>query len=107
VEALTRDKFVFRHVDFVRVKGKTKPVNIYIPLSDSTVSPPEWLADYHRARVLYVERKFAEAGELFRAVKGRIGGEDFLCDMYLERCAAYERQAPEPEWDGSYTMTEK
>jgi adenylate cyclase len=107
VEALTREKFVFRHVDFVRVKGKTRPVNIYIPLSDRTVPPPEWLADYHRARALYAERKFAEAGELFRATKARMGGEDFLCEMYLERCALYAQESPEGEWDGSYTMTEK
>ena len=70
VEALTRDKFVFRHVDNVRVKGKTKPVNIYILLSDRSVAPPDWLADYHRARSLYVNRQFSEAAALFRDVEG-------------------------------------
>jgi adenylate cyclase len=33
VEVLTRKHFVFRHVDYVRVKGKTKPINIYIPVN--------------------------------------------------------------------------
>ncbi len=106
VEVLTRDRFVYRHVDFVRVKGKNKPVNIFIPLSDLTTPPPEWLADYHNARALYVERKFTEAAALFRAVKSRIGGDDFLCEMYATRCDRYAKEPP-PDWDGSFTLTEK
>jgi len=106
-EALTRDKFVFRHVDYVRAKGKTKPVNIYTPLSDNTVPVPEWLADYHRARGLYVKREFGEAAALFREVGAKIGGEDFLCGMYAERCDRYAQEPPPADWDGSFTMTEK
>jgi adenylate cyclase len=107
VEALTRQLFVFRHVDYVRVKGKSKPVNIYIPLSDSTVPPPDWLHEYHRARALYVQRQFSEAAALFCEVKQRIGGEDYLCDMYAERCERYAQEPPPANWDGSFTMTEK
>jgi adenylate cyclase len=106
-EAVTRDKFVYRHVDYVRVKGKTKPVNIYIPLSDRSVPAPEWLDDYHRARELYVGRKFGEAAVLFREVLARMGGEDYLCTMYAERCDQYAKEPPPADWDGSYTMTEK
>ena len=107
VEALTRDRFVFRHVDYIRVKGKTKPVNVYIPLSDRSVPPPEWLGEYARARELYVARKFVEAAALFRKVKEQIGGEDFICDMYAERCERYAQEPPPADWDGSYTLTEK
>jgi adenylate cyclase len=106
-EAVTRDKFVYRHVDYVCVKGKTKPVNIYIPLSDRSVPAPEWLDDYHRARGLYVERRFGEAAALFREVLARIGGEDYLCTTYAERCDLYAKEPPPADWDGSYTMTEK
>jgi adenylate cyclase len=107
VEVLTRDRFVYRHADFVRVKGKNKPVNIFIPLSDTTTPPPEWLADYHKARALYVERKFTEAAALFRAVNSRIGGDDFLCETYAVRCDRYAQEPPPADWDGSYTLTEK
>ncbi len=106
VEALTRARFVYRHVDFVRVKGKTRPVNIYIPLSDHLSPAPEWLADYHRARALYVARDFPAAAALFREVKERIG-DDFLCEHYAERCTRYTSEPPPPDWDGSYTLTEK
>lgn len=107
VEVLTRDRFVYRHADFVRVKGKNKPVNIFIPLSDLTTPPPEWLADYHKARALYVERKFTEAAALFRAVNVRIGGDDFLCETYATRCDRYAQDPPPADWDGTYTLTEK
>ena len=106
VEALTRARFIYRHVDYVRVKGKTRPVNIYIPLSDHLTPPPEWLADYHRARALYIARDFPAAAALFREVKERIG-EDFLCQQYADRCTHYTTEPPPPDWDGSYTLTEK
>ena len=107
VEVLTRERFVYRHVDFVRVKGKTKPVNIYIPLSDRATPAPEWLAEYHAARALYVACKFTDAAALFRAVQTRIGGEDFICEMYAARCDRYALEPPPENWDGSFTLTEK
>ena len=107
VEELTRDHFVYRHADFVRVKGKTKPVDVFIPLSDRQTPPPEWLADYHRGRALYLERKFLEAAVIFRDVQTRIGQEDFLCVLYRDLCDRFTLQAPPPEWDGSRELTEK
>ena len=56
---------------------------------------------------MYGARDFAAAADLFRKVKERIGGEDFLCDMYAERCELYAKEPPPPDWDGSFTMTEK
>ncbi len=106
-EALTRDHFIFRHVDYLKVKGKTKPVNVYTLISDRSVPPPLWLDAYHHARETYVQRDFAKAAELFRKLKERIGEEDFLCDMYAERCELYAKEPPAPDWDGSFTMTEK
>ena len=107
VEELTRQHFRFRHVDYLRVKGKTKPVNVYILVGDRNAPGPEWLDDYHRARALYVERKFTEAAALFRAVQTTIGEEDFLCQSYATRCDAYAQFPPPRDWDGSYTMTDK
>lgn len=107
VEALTRERFVFRHVDFIRVKGKTHPVNVFMPLSEKSTPPPGWLADYHAAREQYTQRQFTEAAKLFRKVDGQIGGGDFLCGMYLERCEQFAQNPPPADWDGSYTLTEK
>jgi adenylate cyclase len=107
VAELTREHFVYRHADFIRVKGKTNPVNVFFVLSDRTVAAPEWLEDYHRARVLYLDRKFADAAEEFRKVRARIGGEDFLCELYLGLCKRQAHEPPPEGWDGSRELTEK
>jgi adenylate cyclase len=106
VEKLTREHFVFRIVDLMTVKGKTKPVEVFALLGDSSQSPPAWLAVYHEAIKLYRGRKFSEAGKLFENTQKEIGG-DFLCEMYLSRCAAYQLSPPPENWDGSFALAEK
>ena len=99
--------FVFREVGFVRVKGKKKPVHIFTPLSDKSTPAPDWLADYHQALALHRSRDFAGAAALFTGVKQRIGGDDFLCDWYLEIGRRYLADAAGEDWDGSETLAEK
>jgi adenylate cyclase len=107
VEELTRAEFIYRRVDLLRLKGKTKPVEVYIPLSTQATPPPGWLAGYHDAIELYRARRFEEAMAGFRETHAQIGGEDFLCQMYLERCQIFANHPPGPDWDGAHTLTEK
>jgi adenylate cyclase len=107
VEKLTREQFIFRTVDLLTVKGKTKPVEVFGLLSDRSLPPPAWLAVYHDAVKLYRARKFSEAVAKFEAAHRQIGGEDFLCEMYVSRCAAFELSPPPENWDGSFTLAEK
>ena len=106
-EKLTREHFIFRSVGAIAFKGKTKPVETFTLLSDRTLPPPAWLAVYHNGVKLYRERKFAEATRKFNAAQKDIGLEDYLCQMYLSRCAAYELSPPPEDWDGSFTLAEK
>jgi adenylate cyclase len=106
-EKLTHDQFVYRAVDLLTFKGKTKPVEVFGVLSDRSQPPPAWLAVYHDAIKLYRGRQFAEAIARFAAVQKEIGGEDFLCTMYAGRCAEYIKQPPPDNWDGSHTLSEK
>ena len=107
VEALTRDQFVYRRVDLLAVKGKSRPVEVFALLSDRTQPAPAWLAQYHEAIQLYRVRDFAVASRMFEAVAGEIGEEDFLCAMYAGRCAAYQAAPPPADWNGAFTLTEK
>jgi adenylate cyclase len=107
VEKLTREHFVFRTVDLLTVKGKTKPVEVFGVLSDRSQPPPAWLETYHVAVKLYRHREFKEAADRFEFSRKEIGGEDFLCEMYLSRCAAYALSPPPDNWDGSFTLVEK
>jgi adenylate cyclase len=107
VEKLTREHFVYRTVDLMTVKGKTKPVEVFALLSDRSVPPPAWLETYHVAVKMYRRREFQEAAGRFKFTQEQISGGDFLCEMYLSRCAAYQLSPPPENWDGSFTLAEK
>lgn len=107
VELATRGRFHYRRVDRVRFKGKAVAIEVYTPLGEATSPVPPWLAEYEQAVTLYRDRRFAEAARIFQAVAGAIGGEDKLCQMYIDRCERFAVEPPAPEWDGSYQMSEK
>ena len=107
VEGLTREAFVYRQVDLLAVKGKNRPVEVFALLSSRAQPAPPWLAKYHEAIRLYRGREFAPAGRLFEVVAGEIGATDFLCSMYVGRCAEYQSMPPPADWNGAYTLTEK
>jgi adenylate cyclase len=107
VEKLTREHFVYRAVDLMTVKGKTKPVEVFSLVSDRSLLPPEWLATYHEAIRFYRSRHFAKAAARFDDARKEMGGEDFLCTMYRLRCATYEQKPPPNDWDGSFVLEEK
>ncbi|MEJ0089599.1 MAG: adenylate/guanylate cyclase domain-containing protein [Limisphaerales bacterium] len=106
-EKLTREHFIYRNVAAIAFKGKTKPVETFILISDRSMPPPAWLATYHEAVKLYRGRKFTEASTRFDDVRREIGTEDFLCTMYRLRCSTYELSPPPVDWDGSFTLDEK
>lgn len=107
VERLTREQFVFRTVDLLTVKGKSKPVEVFALLSDRSLPAPAWLETYHAAIRRYRAREFGEAADHFRLAREQMSGHDFLCDMYISRCDAYRLAPPPPEWDGSFVLAEK
>jgi len=107
VEKLTRAHFLYRTVDLLTVKGKTKPVEVFSLVSARAVPAPVWLEGYHQAVNLYRRREFKTAAERFKAVAGQIPGGDFLCAMYGTRCEAFELSPPPEDWDGSFTLSEK
>ena len=106
-EKLTRDKFIFRSVGAIAFKGKTKPIEVFFLLGDRSQPAPAWLEKYQDAVKLYRGRKFAEAISLFEAVRKEIGGDDYLCEMHVERCKTCLEEPPPVDWDGSFKLTEK
>ena len=107
VEKLTREHFIFRQVGAVAFKGKTKPVETFTLISDRSIPAPGWLATYHEGVALYRQRKFREAMVLFEAVQKQIGVEDYLCEMYILRCAALGDSRLPDDWDGAFVLADK
>jgi len=107
VEALTREKFIYRNVGAIAFKGKIKPIEVFTLLSDRSQVAPAWLAKYHDGIRLYRNREFAAAIARFQEVTRDTGSDDFLCQIYIGRCEACQLQSLPPDWDGSFILTEK
>ncbi len=106
-EKLTRNDFIFRRVGAIAFKGKTKPVEVYFLLGEKFQPTPPWLAEYHQAVSLYRERCFDQAIAHLKAVNEQLGGDDYLCKMYLERCHECVGKSLPEAWDGAFALTEK
>ncbi len=107
VYELTKDIFIYRLVDKMRVKGKSSSSRVYAPVSEMRDLRPPGLPVYEAALEKYYARDFAGAEALFRTANSQMGGTDFLCDNFIERCLYYRQSPPPPDWDGSWTLKEK
>lgn len=113
---LTREQapdFAAIELDLIKVKGKTKPANIYALLGDPAVArsaPFQALAEKH-AEFLKVYRaaRFEEAAKLM--AEARVLGEPWNLDrlyyLYVKRMAAFASEPPPSGWDGVFTATSK
>jgi adenylate cyclase len=101
--------FLLRTVDFVQVKGKTKPVDVFTVVGDGaaqTVSMPVWLARYEDGVRLYREQKFSEAAAEFQECLCK-QPDDYLSSLYLKRCQTLIENPPDDTWNGVFVMTKK
>lgn len=98
-----------RVLDFVKVKGKKKAVELI------QVLEREYSADglklFEEARQLYNKQqwdqaieKFTQANEVLKPAPDQMDGP---CEMYLERCKEFKINPPAADWDGSWVMTSK
>lgn len=106
--------FVFRELDFIRVKGKLQPVTIY-ELIGRRGEPTDYgtpqevrerLELFITGRDFYRKRQWAEAQGTFQFVLDR-WPEDGPSRMYWKRCQEYLFDEPPSAWDGVFTMTHK
>jgi adenylate cyclase len=113
---LTRQQtpdFAAIELDLIKVKGKTKPVNIYALLGDPAVAKSEpflALAAKHAEFLkVYRSARFDEAARLM--AEARALGEPWhlgkFYDLYVERLEAFRAEPPPSGWDGVFTATSK
>ena len=107
---LVQDHFLLRTVDYVQVKGKTKPVTVFTVISERGGSEAQastaWLQPYEEGVQLYRQRDFAAAAQHFAASLNS-KPDDALSDIYRKRCAVLLAAPPDNSWDGVYVMTKK
>ena len=109
VAPLVSGTYILRTVDYVQVKGKTKPVAVFTVMGEKaaqTDSLPVWLARYEEGIRRYRKRAFAEAAAAFQESL-RQQPDDYLNSMYLKRCQSLIENPPGDSWDGVFVMTKK
>ncbi len=106
--ALAIEKFEFRPIDLIRLKGKQRPLLVYELLAYKGKLKDHMqkaLPDFNEAFDSYRKGNFGKALEKFTLVSQWMP-EDELTKVYLKRCREYIIQPPE-NWDGVYIMKEK
>jgi adenylate cyclase len=108
------DRVWVRELDYIRVKGKTKPVGIYelVGLKSEPISEQkkESIELYHKGREHYLNRKFSRAISEFAIILEEIDSNDKAAALYINRCQHWLQHPPmdDETWqDGVWTLTEK
>lgn len=103
-----KDSFICREIDWVRVKGKNKPVKIFelIDEGSTNVENTKMLKHFNKGFELYHQKMWTEAIEQFNLALNYVP-EDVPSKLYIKRCETFIKQPPPEDWDGVYVMTTK
>ena len=107
---LCSDRIWARELDYIRVKGKNRPVAIYelVGLLSEPIDDikQQVIEHYLKGREYYLHRKFALAMGEFGSVM-ELDSNDKAAALHLQRCQYWLQSPPADTWDGSWTLTEK
>jgi adenylate cyclase len=98
--------FAFQRLDAIRVKGKTQPVTVHLPMRrEEAQRRREELAAWEEALDIYAAGDFARAGERLTALSGAFP-ETKLYAIFADRVSQLLKKAPAC-WDGIWVGTRK
>ena len=109
VKKRLKNSYQIRNLDLVRVKGKTKPVEIFEihGIDEGKEKLKEELKKFNLAVKLYRESNFTEAIIIFKEINNWKEKENtVIYDTYISRCKNYIEYPPE-NFDGVYTHKTK
>ena len=109
-----KEKFIFRFLDFVQVKGKNIPVKVYELIAnknDSNHSAINLIRIFEKGIDFYFQKDWDKAIECFEKAEKL---EDHFTarnttpsSVYIKRCSSFKENPPDSEWDGVWSMTSK
>ncbi|NQT98283.1 MAG: adenylate/guanylate cyclase domain-containing protein [Candidatus Marinimicrobia bacterium] len=112
--AAVKDKFEWRFLDYVRVKGKNVPVKVYELLSEKDKLDRNLaaaVAAFHEAQALYLDQDWNKAIKAFKAAEALEimfpGRNTNPSTIYIPRCEQMKKNPPGKDWDGTWTLTAK
>ncbi|NLF98292.1 MAG: CHASE2 domain-containing protein [Candidatus Riflebacteria bacterium] len=98
-----------RFLDYLAVKGKLKPIEVFEVRGYRRDESAAWLEAepfYKSALDEYLARSWDKAIESFESVLKLCPG-DGPAEMYIERCRQFKLTPPPENWDGSYSLKTK
>lgn len=102
-------KFIFRKLDRVRVKGKSRGIEIYDVLGRIESLTPELeheLNEYHRGLDAYFKQEWDTALQIMSSLHQQ-HPDTKIYTVYIERINEYKQHPQPADWDGVYVHTSK
>ena len=109
-----KDKFIFRFLDFVQVKGKNIPVKVYELISEKDTADNasiDLIRVFEKGLDHYFQKEWDDAIKCFEKAEAM---EDHFTSrnttpsaVYINRCSMFRENPPEKDWDGVWAMTSK
>ncbi|MBI2956008.1 MAG: CHASE2 domain-containing protein [Acidobacteria bacterium] len=101
-------RFLFRPLDWIRVKGKREPVAIYELLGETEADSrlAELVTLFETGLEAYRGQQWDAAEQIFNGILEQFP-DDGPARLFVGRCRHYRAQPPPPDWDGVHVMTTK
>lgn len=110
VRFLDMAEFAVRELDRVAVKGREQAVSVFEVFENG--SKP------HQVHKMALVKRFKEGLDLYRAREWKksmaifehclaLEANDLSSKLYLDRCALFQKQPPESDWNGVFAMDHK
>ena len=104
----TKDDFFYLCIDNLQPKGKSVADLIYTALRPKGADWSKDLVKYNEMQALYKSKKFDEAADLCKKLKGTFGGQmDKYYKIWIERCDFMKQQDLPENWNGEFVAHEK
>ncbi|MBI5863316.1 MAG: CHASE2 domain-containing protein [Planctomycetes bacterium] len=103
------ERFIFRSLGGVRVKGKAVAVPVYEPLGradEVTAEDREYAAAFDRGVGAFQRREWRKAMDIFDACTNQ-RKDDLAAQEYYEATVSYLTRPPGGDWNGAIELTEK
>lgn len=103
-------EFLFRQLDTVVVKGRSRPVKVFEIMNFKPAASPEQLecaGYFERGLEAYYARDWAAALKYFEQAKSLEAYEVNPSGVFIERCRQMMAAPPAEDWTGVYVLREK
>ena len=104
-----QERFIFRKLDLVRVKGKKKGIVIYEVIGKQQEITPaiqEELAQYHTALDYYFQKKWDDAYAILNTLQNA-HPDVKIYQLYMQRIMEFKATPAPDDWDGIYAHATK